>query len=305
MDTFLHPPRWPESIPPGRFASRVRIAGEPRPGVVALIGLPDDHGVILNHGRAGARLGPDAFRAALARYAVSAPPGFDWPDVLDLGDVTPAPGSGPQALHDTHDRVTSVVERALALGALPVAIGGGHDLTFASARALARRGPCAGVAFDAHLDVRPEPGSGMPFRALAESGAVSELHVLGLDPLANSAEHTRWYTSHAGTIHDSHTPRARTLSASLGIRARTVFASLDLDVIDAAFAPGVSATNPSGWTPELAGAWAHASGRDPNVALFDLMELCPPHDESGRTARLAAWLFLRFLSGVSARDAAR
>jgi formiminoglutamase len=82
-----------------------------------------------------------------------------------------------------------------------------------------------------------------------------------------------------------------------------VFVSLDLDVMDAAYAPGVSAMNPAGWAPWHFDAWLRSAGANPRVKCFDIMELCPPHDEGGRTARLAAHFFLSFLRGLAEREA--
>jgi arginase family enzyme len=42
---------------------------------------------------------------------------------------------------------------------------------------------------------------------------------------------------------------------------------------------------------------AEAAGRDARVGHFNIMELCPPHDPDGRTARVAALLFLSFIAG--------
>jgi len=89
----------------------------------------------------------------------------------------------------------------LEQGLFPIGIGGGHDLTYPFAGAVAAGvGPLAGVYLDAHLDVRSDPGSGMAFRRLVEDGAVRELHVHGLDPLANDAEDMRWFQSHGGRV---------------------------------------------------------------------------------------------------------
>lgn len=147
--------------------------------------------------------------------------------------------------------------------------------------------------FDAHLDVREEAGSGMPFRRLVEDCGIGALHVHGLDRFANSDEHVRWFRAHGGTV-DSFGPEDAWPEGEL-------FVSLDLDVVDAAFAPGVSAMNPCGWTPGLADRWALAAGRNPQVRCFDIMELNPAFDEGGRTARLAARLFLSFLRGFAER----
>ncbi len=283
---------WPAHDPPFRFAHTV-ARDRPEGCRVALLGLPDDTGVRLNGGRPGASEGPMAFRAALARYGVARPAGWSWPTVYDVGDLVPG-----QTLEETHERVTRVTDGLLARGLLPVAVGGGHDLTFPFVRALARRipSPLLGVYLDAHLDVREEPGSGMPFRALVEECGVAELHVAGLDPLANSREHREWFGAHGGRD-ASFDPEG----AWPGGPDDVLFVSLDLDVLDQAHAPGVSALNPSGWTPERTIAWARGAGREPRVGCFDLMELSPPWDEGGRTARLAARLFLAFLQGVAER----
>jgi hypothetical protein len=80
MLRFPHttPGVWPDGIDPGRFAAHVHQA-LPAACRVAMIGLADDLGVRLNGGRPGAREGPRAFRAALARYGVAHPDGWEWP----------------------------------------------------------------------------------------------------------------------------------------------------------------------------------------------------------------------------------
>jgi len=276
----------------GRFASCV--TSKPTATTrVCLIGAPDDTGVKLNRGRLGAAEGPAGFRAALSSYGAAEPAGWSWPDVWDAGDVRPA-----STLSETHDRVTAAVRAASSDGLLPVVIGGGHDLTFASVRGVASaEDPVAVVYFDPHLDVREEEGSGMPFRRIIEHGLASELHVFGLHRLVNSREHMRFYQSHGG--------RAGGFGPEDPWPSRRTYVSLDLDVIDQAYAPGVSAMNPNGWTPAMAEAWVEAAGRNPAVIGFDIMELSPPNDPSGRTARLAVHLFLVFLRGLAQRGAMR
>jgi len=272
-----------------RFSESL-LRADPAGCCVALLGLADDLGVRLNGGRPGAARGPEAFRTALARYGTANPPGIRWPSVHDAGDV--APGAD---LDETHRRVTCATAELLERGLLPVAVGGGHDLTLAFVRAVAERTPepLTGIYLDAHLDVRAEEGSGMPFRGLVELCGVRALHVRGLDPFSNSAEHMAWFRAHGGSD-EGFGPLDEWPDGPL-------FVSLDLDVIDQAHAPGVSAMNPAGWLPGRAEVWARAAGRHPRVRCFDIMELSPPHDEGGRTARLAARLFLAFLAGVAER----
>jgi formiminoglutamase len=282
-------PIWPGDISPGRFASTIRT-DSPDGCAIALLGLPDDIGVRMNHGRPGAAGGPKAFRAALARYGVSEPADGPLPRVFDAGDVIPT-GS----LEKTHARVLEATAALLDLGLFPIAIGGGHDLTFPFVRAVAAKYPkLAGVYFDAHLDVRDTPGSGMAFRRLVQDCDVSALHLHGFRPFVNSREHFTWFKAHGGKFYPDNA--AVKLPA-----AKNLFVSFDLDVLDASQAPGVSALNPAGWTVREAEDWVFACGGNNRVRCFDLMELNPMVDVDGRTARVAAHLFLTFLKGFAAR----
>lgn len=296
---------WPEAISPERFAAKVSTT--PEGCAVALIGLADDLGVRLNGGRVGAREGPRAFREALARYGVAEPYRWDWPRVFDAGDVIPAEGDDEAALHETHRRVTEATRAVLELGLFPIGIGGGHDLTFPFVRGVIEhfRARTAerfrGLYFDAHLDVRETAGSGMPFRALVEQCGVGRLDVLGWSPLANARAYVTWFEANGGVLH--YGKWNDTLEPDYWGIAGGAFVSLDLDVIDAAHAPGVSAMNPCGWSPRDFDRWLGLAGQSPSVRCFDIMELSPPHDEGGRTARLAAHLFLGFLRGFAERPA--
>jgi len=274
----------------GRFASTI-ITDDPKDCAVALLGIPDDTGVCMNKGRPGAAKGPFSFREALSKLGAAEPAFFSWPRIFDAGDILVG-----KTLVDTHSRVTEATLALLDLGLFPMAVGGGHDLTFPFVRAVAQKsGTLDGVYFDAHLDVRETEGSGMAFRRLIEECGVSSLYLHGFRPLSNSREHYNWFKANGGHLQSSLT------QPMLPRHARNLFASFDLDVIDMAHAPGVSAPNPSGWTPREAERWVFECGADPRMRCFDIMELCPDRDEGGRTARLAAHLFLTFLSGFASR----
>jgi formiminoglutamase len=291
---------WPVNLSPTRLASRIRTDA-PAGCRVALLGLADDLGVRLNGGRTGAAEGPTAIRAALARYGVAEPDDWTWPTIFDAGDVTPAPGTGPEALAQTHDRITDAAGWLLDQGLFPIGLGGGHDLTFAFVRAAAARFPgLAGVSFDAHLDVRPEPGSGMVYRALIERCKVARVDVFGLNPLVNSAEHVRWFESHGGRIRSGHLDE-NDAERNLPRLTKDFFVSFDLDVLDASHAPGVSAMNPAGWSTATATRMLLALAQSPRLRCLDLMELCPSQDPEGRTARVAAHMLLTALRGLHFR----
>jgi arginase family enzyme len=326
------PGQWPSAIATSRFASHVHTAMITGCRV-ALLGLPDDTGVKLNNGRPGAADGPAAFRDALARYGVMDVADWTYPKVFDAGDVQPVSGTTDDALLATHARVREAVRAILDLGLFPIAIGGGHDLTCAFAGAVIdwhrerasntkansnaaaaadaddndedadpdADAPTFGCVYcDAHLDLRAQIGSGMPFRTLIERHNVAPLLVEGLDPFANTREFLDYFEDHMGHIAEpDEDPQER--YDEVFAETPHIVASFDLDAIDMAFAPGVSAMNPSGMNPAEAQRHVQRWGSDPRVICFDIMELSPTHDENARTSRLAARLFLAFLAAWSTR----
>lgn len=284
--------------PATRLASMIRT-DSPAGCRVGLIGLADDLGVRLNSGRPGAANAPDAIRHALCRYGVAEPAGWDYPTIFDAGNIEPATGDDALALATTHTRISEAVTWMLEQGLFPIAIGGGHDLTFPFVRAVIRHAAATapieqGLYFDAHLDVRDTAGSGMPFRCLIEQCGVRALSLVGFNPLVNTREHVAWFAGNGGRFIEC--PRELLSNA-----AAPLFVSLDMDVLDAAFAPGVSALNPAGLSPTQLTPMIEAAGACPAVACFDIMEHCPVHDVDGRTARIAAHMLLSFLRGFSHR----
>lgn len=297
---FILPPVYPPAAP-SKLASAIVCAPPavlPRlpNGAICLLGMPDDVGVSMNGGRPGAKGGPAAFRSALARYGVREPMGLDHPlpPIGDAGDIVPG-----DTLDETHARVSAAATAIIQAGMFPVGIGGGHDLTFAFVRAACRSlGVDSGAYIDAHLDVRAEPGSGMPFRALVDHCGVRTLVCVGAEPFVNSREHAAWFTSHGGRQIPTDEAVARPATLFPEDRA---FLSLDLDAINVSQAPGVSAINPGGIDASDAAAICLHAGGNPRVRCFDIMELNPLFDLDFRTARVAVYCFLHFLVGYSSR----
>jgi formimidoylglutamase len=304
------PAAWPERRP-GRFADNFRV-DSPEGCGVALLGLPDDTGVKLNFGRSGAAAGPGSFRSALASFGTNFDAHSGQPlatGVFDAGDVEPAAGEDEAALFETHARVEAAARTLHDLGLVLVAVGGGHDLSLPTISALARHTGRAlgGINLDAHLDVRERVGSGMPFRRLIEAGLLDARHFVevGLNRFANDRADFEWLRARGAelVLVDSvlregllaERRLARALAAGAG------FLSIDLDGLDAAVAPGVSARNPLGLRVEHAAELAELAGTQPQIRHFDLMELCPQRDVEERTARTAAYLFLAFMAGYARR----
>lgn len=306
------PGRWPECTATS-FASRIE-RGEPGRCQVALLGLPDDVGVQLNGGRVGARAGPTAFREALCRFGTP----YDGLSrrelttrVYDAGDVIPAGGNTPETLLETHARVAEVVAPLQAAGLVVVCIGGGHDLSLPPIRVLAVNSgaPLGGINVDAHLDVRSRVGSGMPFRSLIEAGALDPARFveLGLGRFANEAADVAWLAAQGAelvlideVLRDGWAIERWFERAALD--SRPGFVSIDLDGLDQSAVAGVSAKNPMGLSVWQVAQLAERAGRSAFVRHFDLMELCPRYDLDGKSARVAALLFLHFIAGFEARS---
>ena len=187
---FTRPPEWPP-VKAGRFAATIETDSAAGCSI-ALLGLPDDTGVRLNGGRAGAADGPRAFRAALASFGTTWDLDADREidvRVFDAGDVEPVAGGTEAALAETHARVEAAARALHEHGCVTVGIGGGHDLALPCIAAWAKHHGEAvgGINLDAHLDVREKVGSGMPFRRLITGGHVDPRAFveLGLGRFAN------------------------------------------------------------------------------------------------------------------------
>lgn len=286
---------------------------------IGLLGVPSDLGVVRGGGRAGAASGPRAVRAELRRYgtAYNCERGVDLSllKIADFGDVVVDRRSVPE----THRRVAAAVEAILKLGALPILIGGGHDITFSGVQALCRcmPGQIGGITIDAHFDVREpvagEMTSGTPFRLILEEldkqVRAENFVEIGANGCVNARVHFEYLLKKGVRVFFLHRVQEEgiesVVSGSLdraGHGAEAIFFSIDMDAAAQAYAPGVSAPSPEGFTPDELCTAAFLAGQDPQVHYFDIMEINPRYDQDNRTARLGAALIIHFLCGFAMRE---
>lgn len=191
-----------------------------------------------------------------------------------------------------------VVGTVLDRAALPVVLGGGHEVAFGSGSAWVARGETWGVLnLDAHLDLRQADlaTSGTPFRQLAEHlaalGRPIDYSVIGLSRPSN----TRVLLETAERLGvailpdvDADVAAAVAAADALLDRVDRVHLSLDLDVLPAAVAPGVSAPAAFGVPVPVVLAVLRTVAGSGKLGIFEVAELNPRFDIDARTARIAA-----------------
>ncbi len=276
-------------------------AGRPAAADVAVVGFCSDEGVRRNLGRPGAAEGPAAVRAALAQLAAPRRSDGAVLSLTDAGDVVVLDGDleGGQAL------LGEAVRRILDGDALAVVLGGGHEVaygTYLGVAASRRAGAGArhGVLnLDAHFDLREDqrPTSGTPFRQMfARQHALGrELRyaAAGVSPATNTRAlfDTAARLGVAVLADDACTPEAcRRFVADFLAGVDLVHLTIDLDVLPASVAPGVSAPAGFGVEVPLVREMCRTVAASGKLAVVEVAELNPRHDVDAHTARVAARL---------------
>ncbi|MFF2314898.1 formimidoylglutamase [Arthrobacter sp. NPDC058097] len=269
-------------------------ASAQRPAVI--LGFCSDEGVRRNKGRTGAAAAPAAVRSALGPLAFhSARP------VADAGDVVVRDGG----LEAGQARAGLAVAALLDAGRLTLVLGGGHETAYASYLGVAgsravRDGRRLGVLnLDAHFDLRDEaaPSSGTPFlqMARAEAAAGRELRyaVVGISEPNNTG--ALFSTADELGVkylldEDCTAGAAEAFVADFLSGIDVLYLTIDLDVLPAAAAPGVSAPAAYGVPLPVISAVCRQVVASGKLLHADVAELNPAFDIDNRTARVAARL---------------
>jgi agmatinase len=271
---------------------------------VAVVGAPTDD---LVSDRPGTRFAPRAIRAA------SCPPGphleakidaFQALRVVDYGDAPVVPAD-PDASHAAIERIVGEIVDA---GVLPVVLGGDHSITEPNVRAVSsRRGPVGLLHFDTHADTGTEVfgverSHGTPMYRLVEAGHVDPARYvqIGLRGYWPTEREFAWQAERGITSFFMHDVRERGVRAVLEdasriVGAGPVFVTVDIDVLDPAFAPGTGTPEPGGLsTGELLWAVREAATRL-DVVGADLVEIIPSAPGSADITALAGDRIVREL----------
>lgn len=277
------------------------------PGAV-LVGFPSDEGVKRNGGRPGAAKAPDEIRKALYKMTPDAenPIAFTelitrslyWGNLEVSGD-----------LEADQKALGKVIAGCLEQGTVPIILGGGHETAFSHFLGYAVAGlETAILNVDAHTDVRPlkngKAHSGSPFRQALEheSSCCSKYLVAGLQPHSVAKAHLDFIDEHSGSYLFRDETNITSVSGLFHEHeSERLMVTFDMDAVDQAFAPGVSAPCANGLPSDLWLTAAYLAGRNDQVTSFDLSEVNPDYDRDRQTAKLAALTIWNFLLGLSQR----
>lgn len=254
---------------------------------IAILGVPyDGKSSYLR----GTSKGPQAIRTASTGEAINAwtELGINLEDavsIVDLGDVDVA-GNFTEISARVEDRVWEILER----NGRPIVLGGDHSISLPVVRAMAKKYSTLDILhFDAHPDLYEELygdrfSHACPFARILDEGLAKNLVQVGIR--ASTGDH-------------------RQKAAAFGVRTITMkdwqddlklafsnplYISFDADVLDPAFAPGVSHHEPGGLSTRQVINLLHALEAD--IMGMDLVEVNPARDISGITAAAAVKIIM-------------
>jgi agmatinase len=214
---------------------------------------------------------------------------------VDLGVADGYADAGDLALSDQYafGMIEAGVGALIEEGKRPVSLGGDHSITYPIVKAVARRYPeLTIIHFDAHPDLYDEfEGNRLshacPFARIMEGGLAKRLVQVGIRTINR---HQREQAERFGV----EVVEMRALPAYAKLKATgPVYVTFDIDVLDPAFAPGVSHREPGGLS--VRDAIAHLHAIEGKIVGADLVEYNPVQDFGGVTATVAAKILKEIL----------
>jgi agmatinase len=277
---------------------------------VGIVGAPTDD---LVSDRPGTRYGPRAIRAASCPPGPHLEAGIDALDelrVVDFGDAPVLPADAVAS----HQAIEETVGQVVAAGALPVILGGDHSITEPDVRACASAGPLGLIHFDTHTDTGTEVfgvelSHGTPMYKIVEEGLVdpgryAQIGLRGYWPGPKEFSWQRERGIHSFFMHDVRERGIRAVveDALTAIGDGPLFLTVDIDVLDPAFAPGTGTPEPGGMTTvDLLWACREIASRV-ELAGADVVEVIPTAVGSADITALAADRVVReILTGLALR----
>lgn len=264
---------------------------------IAMLGYAVDAGVISNGGRSGAKDGPDSIRKMLGPLANHV---NETTLVYDYGNIVVEDDDIDAAQLLMRDTIYTCLQE----NHLPVILGGGHDAAYPHYLGIQKHiettGQTVGIInFDAHFDLRPltdgKGHSGSPFLQIANQFSNSFNYlVLGIQKASNPKTLFKTASSlncnflEIEQFNIAHWDLVKNSITNFIGSVDKVYVSIDLDGFSSAYAPGVSAPSPLGFTPEIVWKALEEIIQSNKLLSVDIVELSPPYDQDNATARLGA-----------------
>lgn len=278
----------------------------------AVCGVPYD-GVVTN--RPGARFGPQAIRAASLMLCDGIHPVFDVSPLDHVGDALDMRLPNASPLPEVREHIQ---RQAAALMAKHhcVFLGGDHSVTLALLRAARERHgqPLALLHFDAHCDTwvdhfgEPSGHGTWTYEAIQE-GLVSPAHTVQVGIRSSGDRAAREYVAdQGGQIFTARAlrgldgaglePTLQAIRSRLG--DKPAYLTLDIDVLDPAYAPGTGTPEPGGLSSSQVLTFLEGLA-GLNWIGMDCVEVAPAYDHAELTSNAAACFVWTYLSGQVAK----
>ena len=261
-----------------------------------ICGIPWDGGTT---NRPGARHGPREIRNASSLIRTYHPSSlkspYDKSQIADIGDCP----VNPADLQDSLNKITSFYNKIAETKTIPLSIGGDHLISLPILRALAKNKPLGMFQFDSHSDTwdtyfGAPYTHGTPFRRAREENLFldnASMHVGIRGPLYSPEDLKNDAEFGFKIIHCDEFQTEGIDKIVKRIRDRVgnnpLYLSIDIDVLDPAFAPGTGTPEVAGMTTrEIVNVIRGLSGL--NLISADVVEVSPAYDHAEVTSLAAA-----------------
>lgn len=258
---------------------------------IAILGYAVDEGVKLNKGRVGAKEGPDAVKAAFSTLP------YNGLSLVDYGNVL-----FDQSLIKTQKLYSNYASTSMKRNKFTWLIGGGHDIAYAHYLALRLNHPDKSIGLiniDAHFDNRlaQESTSGTAFHQILNNDENTDYLALGIQQSGNTKalfdEAKKTGTTYVLADDINHLSDVTNIIDTFINQHDIVMLTLCMDVIDAAYAPAVSAPCVLGLNPKIVTQIMQYIKENAKLESISIAEMNPTYDIDHRTAKLIAHMMYR------------
>lgn len=253
---------------------------------IALVGIPFDENSSFLQGPAKApELIIDAINSDSANYFTE--------NITDLNAHPQVKWCGSASPKDYFD-IGTPIHDILRQDAIPFSLGGDHSMAYPIMKAMAKKYPKLHIIqFDAHGDLYDEldgnkHSHACPFARIMENGLAENLTQIGIRTMTR---HQKEQADRFGV----NVIEMKDWSSGINMSFDgPVYVTFDMDVLDPAFAPGVSHHEPGGLsTREAIGM---IQKLDANIVGCDVVEYNPDRDINGVTSMVAAKIVKELLA---------